>query len=128
MRVSDPSPSDPIRVLIVDDSAIIRGFVSRAIADVDDVVVVGSVANGQSGVHAAENELVDVIILDIEMPVMDGLTAIPLLRKVSPWSRIVMSSTLTMQGAEVSLRAMSLGAADYVAKPSSTRETESADF
>lgn len=124
----DPSPADPIRVLIVDDSAVIRGFVSRALADVDNVVVVGSVADGQSGIAAVRRDLVDVVILDIEMPVMDGLTALPEIRKASPWSRVVMSSTLTVQGAEVSLRAMALGAADYVAKPTSTRDVGSADF
>ena len=124
----EPSPSDPIRVLVVDDSAIIRGFVARALEELDDVVIVASVANGQGGVHFVERDLADIIILDIEMPVMDGLTAIPLLLKASPWSRIIMSSTLTRQGAEISLRALSLGAADYVAKPSSTREAETTDL
>lgn len=128
MHPPDPSATDPIRVLVVDDSAVIRGFVSRALADVDNVVVVGSVPDGQSGIAAVRRDLVDVVILDIEMPVMDGLTALPEIRKASPWSRVVMSSTLTVQGAEVSLRAMALGAADYVAKPTSTRDVGSADF
>lgn len=122
--MSAPSPSDPIRVLIVDDSAVIRGFTSRALAELPDVAVVGSVADGQAALNAVRRELVDVVILDIEMPVMDGLTALPQLHAASPWSRIVMSSTLTVQGAEVSLRAMALGASDYVAKPSSTREQD----
>jgi two-component system, chemotaxis family, protein-glutamate methylesterase/glutaminase len=122
--MAEPTPSDPIRVLIVDDSAVIRGFVNRALQDLPEVAIVGSVGDGQAGVNFAGRELADVIILDIEMPVMDGLTAIPLLMKAQPWARIIMSSTLTLQGAEVSLRAMALGAADYVSKPTSTRELD----
>lgn len=122
-----PSLADPIRVLIVDDSAVIRGFVSRALADVPEVVVVGSVGDGQSGVNFLKRELADVVILDIEMPVMDGLTALPQLKAAASWSRIIMSSTLTLQGAEVSIKAMALGAADYVTKPSSTRDAHAAD-
>ncbi len=120
----EPTVADPIRVLIVDDSAVIRGFVTRALTDIPEALIVGSMADGQAGVSFAQRELADVIILDIEMPVMDGLTAIPLLMKAQPWARIIMSSTLTLQGAEISLRAMALGAADYVSKPTSTREVD----
>lgn len=122
--MTEPTPANPIRVLIVDDSAVIRGFVNRALQDLPEVLIVGSVGDGQAGVNFAGRDLADVIILDIEMPVMDGLTAIPLLMKAQPWARIIMSSTLTLQGAEVSLRAMALGAADYVSKPTSTREID----
>lgn len=122
-----PSATDPIRVLIVDDSAVIRGFVARALADVPEVVVVGSVGDGQSGINFVKRDLADVIILDIEMPVMDGLTALPQIVQLARWSRVIMSSTLTLHGAEVSIRAMALGAADYVSKPSSTRDVHAAD-
>lgn len=122
-----PSAADPIRVLIVDDSAVIRGFVARALADVPEVVVVGSVGDGQSGINFVKRDLADVIILDIEMPVMDGLTALPQIVQLARWSRVIMSSTLTLHGAEVSIRAMALGAAEYVSKPSSTRDVHAAD-
>lgn len=122
--MSTPTPADPIRALIVDDSAVIRGFVSRALGDIPELAIVGSVADGQAGLNAIKRELVDVVILDIEMPVMDGITALPQLIAASPWSRVVMSSTLTLQGAEISLKAMALGASDYVAKPTSTREAD----
>lgn len=122
--MSSPTPQDPIRVLIVDDSAVIRGFVSRALSDLSEVLVVASVSDGQAGVNALKRELVDIVILDIEMPVMDGLTALPQMVAASPWTRVIMSSTLTLQGAEVSIRAMTLGAANYVTKPSSTREVD----
>lgn len=126
-QINLPSSADPIRVLIVDDSAVIRGFVSRAFADVPEVVVVGSVGDGQAGVNFITRELVDVVILDIEMPVMDGLTALPQIVRASSWARVIMSSTLTLQGAEVSMKALALGAADYVSKPSSTRDVHAAD-
>ncbi len=116
--MTSPSSSDPIRVLVVDDSAVIRGFVTRALAAVPEAVIVGSMTDGQAGINFATKELVDVIILDIEMPIKDGLTALPELVKAAPTARILMSSTLTLQGAEVSMRALSLGAADYVTKPS----------
>ncbi len=122
-----PSAADPIRVLIVDDSAVIRGFVARALADVSEVVVVGSVGDGQSGINFVKRDLADVVILDIEMPGVDGLTALPQIVQLARWSRVIMSSTLTLHGAEVSVRAMALGAADYVSKPSSTRDVHAAD-
>ena len=120
----EPTPSDPIRVLIVDDSAVIRGFTARALAEIGDAVVVGSVSDGQAALNYIKRELVDVVILDIEMPVMDGLTALPQIVKATQWVRVIMSSTLTLQGAEVSMKALALGAADYVSKPSSTREVD----
>jgi two-component system chemotaxis response regulator CheB len=122
--MAEPTPADPIRVLIVDDSAVIRGFVTRALGDIPEAVIIGSVADGQSGVNTVGRELADVVILDIEMPVMDGLSALPLIMKAAPWVRVIMSSTLTLQGAEVSMKALSLGAADYVTKPTSTREVD----
>ena len=70
---------------------------------------------------------IDVIVLDIEMPVMDGLTAIPKLIAIDPAVKIIMASTLTLRGAEVSMKALQSGAADYVTKPSSTRELGAAD-
>ena len=59
------------------------------------------------------------MVLDIEMPVMDGMTALPLLLRADPGVRVIMASTLTTRGAEIALRALRLGAADYVPKPSS---------
>jgi two-component system, chemotaxis family, protein-glutamate methylesterase/glutaminase len=70
----------------------------------------------------------DVIILDIEMPVMDGIAALPQILKVSPKSRVIMSSTLTTCNAQTSLKAMQLGASDYIAKPSSKNAHEVDDF
>jgi two-component system chemotaxis response regulator CheB len=110
---------DPYRVMVVDDSAVIRGLISRAVDAHAGLKVVATASNGEIAVTALKREPVDVIILDIEMPVMDGLTAIPLLKAVDPAVQIVMASTLTHKNAEISMKALSLGAADYIPKPSS---------
>lgn len=114
----------PIRVMVVDDSAVIRGLISRMLEADPEIDVVASVGNGQVAVNQLERQagLIDVIILDIEMPVMDGLTALPLLLKADPNIKVIMASTLTKRNAEISLRALSAGATEYVPKPSSTRE------
>ncbi len=113
---------DPVRVMIVDDSAVVRGLVTRILEEDSGVSVVASVGNGQMALTTLERTDVDVILLDIEMPVMDGLTALPKLLKIDPGARVIMQSTLTLKGADVSLRAMEAGAADYIPKPTSTRD------
>jgi len=71
----------------------------------------------------------DVVVLDVEMPEMDGITALPLLLKAKPGLVVVMASTLTRRNAEISLKCLSLGAADYIPKPeSNSGVTTSADF
>jgi two-component system chemotaxis response regulator CheB len=113
--------------MIVDDSAVIRGFFRRLMDPDDAIEVVAAVGNGKSAIDSMKRVLVDVVVLDIEMPVMDGLTALPQLLEIDPTVKIIMASTLTVANADVSLRAMSMGAADYVAKPTSTTELHSAD-
>ena len=118
----------PVRVMIVDDSAVIRGFISRTLQDVASITLVSSASNGEIAVENLKRYPTDVIILDIEMPVMDGLTAIPKLKAVDPGVQILMASTLTQKNAEISVKAMSLGATDYVAKPFFTRDGLSRRF
>jgi two-component system chemotaxis response regulator CheB len=118
---------DPHRVMVVDDSAVIRGLLSRALEGDPELRVVASVGDGQMALNALARQGIDVIVLDIEMPVMDGLTAIPKLIAIDPAVKIIMASTLTLRGAEVSMKALQSGAADYVTKPSSTRELGAAD-
>jgi len=107
-----------IRVLLVDDSAVIRGLMSRAISADSTIEIVGGAANGMMAIDMAKNMQPDIVILDIEMPIMDGITALPELLKISPASKIIMASTLTSRNASISLQAMELGATDYIAKPS----------
>jgi len=114
----------PIRVMVVDDSAVIRGLITRMLEADSDVSVTASVGNGQLAVNQLTRQpgVIDVVILDIEMPVMDGLTALPLLLKADPNIKVIMASTLTKRNAEISLKALSAGATEYVPKPSTARE------
>lgn len=109
----------PVQVMVVDDSTVIRGLLTRIIEGEPDMRVVASVANGRTAVEMLRHKEVDVILLDIEMPEMDGLTALPLLLKERPDLPVIMASSLTQRGAEVTMRALALGAADSVPKPSS---------
>lgn len=116
------------RVLVVDDSAIVRGVITNLIEREPDIRVVGSASNGAMAVNVLTRCNADVIVLDIEMPVMDGLSALPKLLAVKPRVKIIMASTLTQRGAEISLKALAAGAADYVAKPASATGRGSDDF
>lgn len=129
-RSSPASPnSDPIRVMVVDDSAVVRGLITRMLEEETGFAVVASVGNGQMAISALERHDIEVVILDIEMPVMDGLTALPLLLKADPDLQVIMASTLTLKNADVSMRALEAGAADYIPKPTSSREISGgADF
>jgi two-component system chemotaxis response regulator CheB len=117
-------PTVPARVMICDDSAVIRGAISRMLEADPGVQVVARVANGQMAIDELKRTQVDVLVLDIEMPVMDGLTALPLLLRADPGLKVIMASTLTTRGADIALRALRLGAADYVPKPSAVHGDE----
>ncbi|MGE5476638.1 MAG: protein-glutamate methylesterase/protein-glutamine glutaminase [Bacteroidales bacterium] len=108
--------------MLVDDSAVVRGLVTRILEEDRGIAVVASVGNGQMALSALERQEIDVIVLDIEMPVMDGMTALPKLLAADPGVRIIMQSTLTLKGADISMRALEMGAADYIPKPTATRE------
>jgi two-component system chemotaxis response regulator CheB len=110
-------PADAIRVLIVDDSAVIRGALGRIVDAEPDMYVVTTAPNGKVALDALRHSTVDVVLLDIEMPEMDGLTVLPLILAAYPDTRVIMASSLTQRGAEVTMQAMSLGATDYIAKP-----------
>jgi two-component system chemotaxis response regulator CheB len=114
--------ANTINVLIVDDSLVIRGTIARILKTVPGVHVAATVQNGQAAVDRVKAGGIDVVILDIEMPVMDGLTALPLLLKADPGISVIMASTLTSRNADISLQALSLGAADYVPKPTSATD------
>ncbi len=115
-------PERPIKVMVVDDSAVVRGLVSRWIGEEPGLEVVARHANGKLAVDDVARSSPDIVLLDIEMPVMDGLEALPLLLKARPGVRVLMVSTLTKRNAEISFKALALGAIDYVPKPDSNRE------
>ena len=110
------------RVMICDDSAIIRAALARMLDSQPDITVVAKVANGELAIAEMHRQCqartpIDVVVLDIEMPVMDGMRALPALLKIDPNVRIIMASTLTTRGADIALQALRLGAADYLPKP-----------
>lgn len=126
---SGASGDRPYQVMVVDDSAVIRGLLIRSLESDPAISVAASISNGELAVKALAKQQIDVVVLDIEMPVMDGLTALPLLLKAQPSLKVIMASTLTRKNAEISLKALSLGASDYLAKPSTGTElTSAADF
>jgi two-component system, chemotaxis family, protein-glutamate methylesterase/glutaminase len=114
--------------MVVDDSAVIRGLISRWIGSEPDMVVAASLRTGRDAVNQIERVDPDVAVLDIEMPDLDGLSALPLLLAKKRNLIIIMASTLTRRNAEISLKALSLGASDYIPKPESTREPAAADI
>src|SRR5580698_10102614 len=101
----------PIRVMVVDDSVVGE----------PDMTVAASLRTGREAVDRIEGSDADVVVLDIEMPELDGISALPLLLKKKRDLMVIMASAITRRGAEVSLRALSLGAADYIPKPATTR-------
>lgn len=107
---------DPIRVVTVDDSALIRLTLSRYLNRWPDIEVVGQAGNGQEMLNLIDGATPDVVVLDVEMPVMDGIQALERLMKTRP-TPVIMLSNLTWSGAEVTLQALELGAVDFIVKP-----------
>src|SRR4051795_10431805 len=127
---STTSPSreaGPLRVMIVDDSVVIRGLISRWVGAEHDMEVAASLRTGLEAVKQIERINPDVAVLDIEMPELDGISALPRLLAKKRDLVVIMASTLTRRNAEISFRALSLGAADYIPKPESTREPAAAE-
>ncbi len=114
-------------MMVVDDSVVIRGLISRWIAAEPDMVVAASLRTGLDAVNQIERVNPDVAVLDIEMPELDGISALPQLLAKKRNLIVIMASTLTRRNAEISFKALSLGAADYIPKPESTREAAAAE-
>src|ERR1700753_2037796 len=135
MSVALTSPSalnstrqQPLRVMVVDDSVVIRGLISRWIGAEPDVEVVASLRTGLDAVNQIERIKPDIAVLDIEMPELDGISALPKLLAKKRDLVVIMASTLTRRNAEFSFKALSLGASDYIPKPESTREASAAEI
>jgi two-component system chemotaxis response regulator CheB len=118
---------EKLRVMVVDDSVVIRGMISRWISAEPDMEVAASLRTGLDAVNQIERINPDVAVLDIEMPELDGISALPQLLAKKRDLIIIMASTLTRRNAEISFKALSLGASDYIPKPESTREAAAAE-
>jgi two-component system, chemotaxis family, protein-glutamate methylesterase/glutaminase len=112
----------PIRVMVVDDAVVARSLVTRWVDAEPDMTIAASLRTGREAVDQIDKADPDVVVLDIEMPELDGISALPLLLKKKRDLMVIMASAITRRGAEVSLRALSLGAADYIPKPESARD------
>jgi two-component system, chemotaxis family, protein-glutamate methylesterase/glutaminase len=111
-----------IRVMIVDDAVVVRGLFGRWVEAEPDLEVVASLRTGREAVNQVERADPDVVVLDVDMPELDGIAALPLLLEKKCDLVVIMASTLTRRNAEISFKALSLGAADYIPKPASNRE------
>ena len=110
----------PIRVMVVDDAVVARSLLTHWVDSEPDMTVAASLRDGREAVDQLDRADPDVVLLDIEMPGLDGISALPLLLRKKRDLVVIMASALTRRGAEVTLRALSLGAADYIPKPEST--------
>ena len=108
--------------MIVDDAVVVRGLVSRWLSEEQGIEVVASLRNGREAVDHFSRYDPDVVVLDIEMPELDGISTLPRLLEKKRDLVVIMASTLTRRNAEISLKALSLGAADYIPKPESNRD------
>ena len=95
-------------------------MVARQLACDPAIEVAANAPDGEAALSVLRRRAIDVVVLDVEMPIMDGLTALPLILAASKGVKVVMASTLTLRNADVTLRALQLGASDFVAKPDAT--------
>lgn len=111
-------PVDRVRVMVVDDSVVARSLAARWLEEQPGFEVVACCRSGQEAVERVATLRPDIALLDVEMPGMDGVEALPLLLKARPGLAVLMNSSYTTRGAELSLRCLALGATDVLAKPS----------
>jgi two-component system chemotaxis response regulator CheB len=123
---STTASATTIRVLVADDSAVVRGLGARWIGEAG-FELVGTASNGRIALELMAKHDPDVVLLDIEMPELDGTTARPRMLAMSPSVQVVMMSTLTTRNADISLKCLALGAVDYIAKPESSRGVTTSD-
>ena len=111
------------RLLVVDDSVVVRKLLSDILAEESSFEVVGTAANGSIALKKIPQLHPDLVVLDVEMPVMDGLETLKEIKREDPDLRVVMFSSFTTTGAQVTVDALTLGAEDYVAKPSNLMDS-----
>jgi two-component system chemotaxis response regulator CheB len=109
-----------IRILIVDDSVAIRGFLRKTITEHTGMEIVAAATNGVQAIEDYKTHKPDLVIMDCEMPKMDGLTALQEILKIDPSARIMMCSSLTQDNAKITIKALEIGAVDYIGKPTTS--------
>jgi len=119
---SAPATERQIRVMIVDDAVVARSMMTRWVEAESDMKIAAALRNGREALDSIESDDPDVVLLDVDMPELDGIAALPLLLAKKRGLVVIMVSTLTRRSAELSLRALALGATDYIPKPETTYE------
>ena len=110
--------SDQIKVLVVDDSALVRKIITDILSSDPMIKVVGTANNGKTAIYRNDQLEPDVITMDIEMPIMDGLASLQSIIETNP-KPVIMMSVLTQHGADATFKALEYGAVDFIPKPSS---------
>jgi two-component system chemotaxis response regulator CheB len=113
-----------VRILIVDDSAVMRALLRSVVTSDPRIEVAGTASDGASALRSLDSARPDLILLDVEMPGMDGLSTLKQMKAAGKHIPVIMCSSLTQRGAKVTMDALASGAADYVAKPSGQRSRE----
>src|SRR3954462_3270404 len=111
------SAPDEIRVMVVDDAAIVRSLLSRWVEEAPGLKLVAALRNGREALERLDHAKPEVVVLDVEMPELDGISTLPRLLERRRDLVVIMASALTRDHAEVTLKALALGAADYIPKP-----------
>ncbi len=112
-----PGSGQSVKVMLVEDSAAIRAIIKQILRGCPEIELTGTACDGRQAVDNVERLDPDVIILDIEMPVMDGIAALPLLLEKKKNAKVIICSTLSDHGADISLKALSMGASECILKP-----------
>jgi len=116
--------SKKVRVLVVDDSAVVRGLLTKTLQQDKNIEVAGTAMHGEAALSWMKKNQVDVVVLDVEMPVMDGLETLKNIQRDYPKVKVIMASGLTSSGAKITMQALSLGAAECIAKPTAKSASE----
>ncbi|HOR85149.1 MAG TPA: chemotaxis response regulator protein-glutamate methylesterase [Bacillota bacterium] len=117
-----------IKVLIIDDSAFMRVFISDILKDDADIKIVGTARNGKDGLEKTAELKPDIVVMDIEMPVMNGLEALAEIMKLKPAPKVIMLSSMTYEGGEATIKALALGALDFIAKPAGSADKNDIEY
>jgi two-component system chemotaxis response regulator CheB len=125
LALAERRETGAIRVMLCDDSAVARGALARLLAKDPAIRVVAQMGDGRQAVAALSAmlpaERPEVVLLDLEMPVMDGLTALPQILRVAPGTQVIVASALSQRGATATMQALRAGAVDYIPKPAAAQ-------
>lgn len=113
-----------LKVMVIDDTIVYRKIISDVLAEIDDVDVVGTAGNGRIAMSRIRTMKPDLITLDIEMPEMNGLEVLQALKAENIDVGVIVLSSLTVKGGELTIKALELGAFDFITKPDGSTQGE----